>query len=245
MLFDEYVVDFDISRMLKYDEQFTISNCITTLESLLINYERLREQAITERELKIIRLGRKKRQEMAGRHDLSEEDLFPTIRQLEEKYGVECIRDGYLPGKKPKMKHKTAISDRVQKILEELDDDSNNPYRFMPDLEHGYFYTAGSRITLFGDENRWAFVFEKSGYSNRGGSVDIELNYFGNCLVNLETAGMNGMFVCNTKNIHRLRRQIYARILKLFLQKWKQWRFAARQFRSLATQKFIKNTILT
>lgn len=95
---------------------------------------------------------------------------------------------------------KPVMSQRAQKILEKLDADSDNPYRFMPDLEHGYFYTAGSRITLFGDGSRWAFVFEKSGYSNRGGSVNIELSYFGNCLSNLETGGMNGMFVCNAKN---------------------------------------------
>lgn len=92
------------------------------------------------------------------------------------------------------------LSSRAVSILAKMDADTENPYRFRPDLEHGYFYTAGSRITLFGDKNRWAFVFEKSGYSNRGGSVDIELNYFGNCLTNLETAGMNGMFVCNAKN---------------------------------------------
>jgi hypothetical protein len=55
-------------------------------------------------------------------------------------------------------------------------------YNFFLDLEHGYCVTAGSRIHLYGDSTRWAIVFEKSGYENRGTNADIELDYFGNCV---------------------------------------------------------------
>src|SRR5690606_12484622 len=55
-------------------------------------------------------------------------------------------------------------------------------YNFFPDLEHGYFVTAGSRIHLYADSTRWAIVFEKSGYENRGFCGGIDLNYFGNCI---------------------------------------------------------------
>tara|TARA_Y100001934_G_C12156673_1_gene679927 strand:+ start:56 stop:937 length:882 start_codon:yes stop_codon:yes gene_type:complete len=55
-------------------------------------------------------------------------------------------------------------------------------YNFFLDLEHGYCETAGSRIHLFADSIRWAIVFEKSGYQNRGISSEIELNYVGNCI---------------------------------------------------------------
>ena len=55
-------------------------------------------------------------------------------------------------------------------------------YNFFLDLEHGYCETAGSRIHLFADSARWAIVFEKSGYQNRGTSAEIELNYVGNCI---------------------------------------------------------------
>ncbi|MBO0798868.1 MAG: helix-turn-helix domain-containing protein [Blastocatellia bacterium] len=58
------------------------------------------------------------------------------------------------------------------------------PYSFV-DLEHPYFYTANSRLTLFADETRWAMAFEKSGYTPRGHRIELELNYFGNCLENL------------------------------------------------------------
>ena len=55
-------------------------------------------------------------------------------------------------------------------------------YNFFLDLEHGYCETAGNRIHLYADYTRWAIVFEKSGYQNRGGSAEIELNYVGNCI---------------------------------------------------------------
>lgn len=55
-------------------------------------------------------------------------------------------------------------------------------YNFFLDLEHGYCETAGSRIHLYADAERWAIVFEKSGYQNRGTSAEIELNYVGNCI---------------------------------------------------------------
>ncbi|WP_163411010.1 DUF7003 family protein [Flavobacterium ajazii] len=55
-------------------------------------------------------------------------------------------------------------------------------YNFFLDLEHGYCETAGSRIHLYGDSTRWAVVFEKSGYQNRGTSAEIELDYVGNCI---------------------------------------------------------------
>jgi hypothetical protein len=55
-------------------------------------------------------------------------------------------------------------------------------YNFFLDLEHGYCLTAGNRIHLFADDERWAIVFEKSGYQNRGTSGEIELNFIGNCI---------------------------------------------------------------
>ena len=55
-------------------------------------------------------------------------------------------------------------------------------YNFFLDLEHGYFETAGSRIHLYSDTSKWAIVFEKSGYQNRGTYAEIELTYIGNCI---------------------------------------------------------------
>jgi hypothetical protein len=55
-------------------------------------------------------------------------------------------------------------------------------YNFFLDLEHGYCVTAGNRIHLYADKTRWAIVFEKSGYQNRGDDAEIELDYVGNCI---------------------------------------------------------------
>lgn len=55
-------------------------------------------------------------------------------------------------------------------------------YHFWLDLEHGYCETAGSRIHLYADDERWAVVLEKSGYQNRGFRAEIECCYFGNCV---------------------------------------------------------------
>ncbi len=85
----------------------------------------------------------------------------------------------------------------TQEIFNDLD--KYGPYINFLDLADGYFFTAGSRINLFADDDRWAIVFEKSGYHNRGGRAEIELSYFGNCLENLETTGLNGKFVSNSK----------------------------------------------
>lgn len=84
-----------------------------------------------------------------------------------------------------------------EEILQKLD--TLSPYTFFLDLEHGYFYTSGSRITLYADKSRWAIVFEKSGYANRGPAGAIELNYYGNCLTNLDRAGKDDQYILNTK----------------------------------------------
>lgn len=53
-------------------------------------------------------------------------------------------------------------------ILDYLEATDQEIYHFFIDLEHPYFFTAGSRLTLYADDKRWAIVFEKSGYANRG-----------------------------------------------------------------------------
>jgi hypothetical protein len=70
----------------------------------------------------------------------------------------------------------------------------DEPYCFFMDLQHGYFCTANSRLTLSADETRWAIVFEKNGYANRRLRIGVELNFFGNCLCNLDRAGANDRY---------------------------------------------------
>ncbi|GAB4051003.1 DUF7003 family protein [Spirosoma litoris] len=85
-------------------------------------------------------------------------------------------------------------------ILVALDEaDKHDTYNNFLDLEHPYVYTAGSAMNLFADSTRWAIVFEKSGFSPRGGYPGIDLYYFGNCLHNLDKQGAYNQFTSNMK----------------------------------------------
>lgn len=85
-------------------------------------------------------------------------------------------------------------------------------YNFIFDLEHGYFETAGSRIHLYADEERWAIVSEKSGYQNRGTSAAIELNYIGNCINYPVNSYPERNYISNTSEIYLIEPSEFERI---------------------------------
>jgi len=85
-------------------------------------------------------------------------------------------------------------------------------YNFILDLEHGYCVTASSRIHLYADKNRWAIVLEKSGYQNRGGDAEIELNYFGNCINCPVDKYPERNYISNSHNIVLISGDEYERI---------------------------------
>jgi len=97
-----------------------------------------------------------------------------------------------------------------QDILHNLESPDLEDYHFFINLEHPYFFTASSRLTLFADKKRWAIVFEKSGYANRGFRGEIELSYFGNCLRNLKdgednsTSNMKTIVLIDNKEMERI-----------------------------------------
>ena len=74
-------------------------------------------------------------------------------------------------------------------------------YNFFLDLEHGYFATAGNRIHLYADSERWAIVFEKSEYQNRDRAAEIELIYVGNCINYIIDKFPERNYISNTKLI--------------------------------------------
>lgn len=86
-------------------------------------------------------------------------------------------------------------------ILDYLERFDQETYHFFIDLEHPYFFTAGSRLTLCADETRWALVFEKAGYNTGSSAAEIELIYFGNCLMNLKSTIYEDD---NTSNMHNI-----------------------------------------
>ncbi|KXX66488.1 hypothetical protein [Flammeovirga sp. SJP92] len=85
-------------------------------------------------------------------------------------------------------------------------------YNFFLDLEHGYCVSAGSRIHLYADSARWALVFERNGYHNRGFYTNIELNYFGNCIDYPKADGSNSNDITNTSDIILIETSEFQRI---------------------------------
>jgi hypothetical protein len=72
---------------------------------------------------------------------------------------------------------------QAEDILAQLDT-CNSEYTF-PMLDNGYVYPAGTKLTAYRDDRRWAIVIEAIGFSYRGGGhngISNCLHIYGNCL---------------------------------------------------------------
>lgn len=56
------------------------------------------------------------------------------------------------------------------------------------ELGHVYSYLIDCRLNIYRSEDgqRWAIAAERLGYSPRAGAIELDIHYFGNCLINLE-----------------------------------------------------------
>ncbi|MFI5139486.1 MAG: DUF7003 family protein [Sphingobacteriales bacterium] len=75
-----------------------------------------------------------------------------------------------------------------EEILTTLDhSNSRSFYSNFTALGHPYSYLIDCRLNIFrGDQDRWAIAIERLGYNPRGGIIELEIDYFGNCLINLK-----------------------------------------------------------
>lgn len=74
-----------------------------------------------------------------------------------------------------------------EEILNTLDNSNDGFYCSFVELGHAYSYLIDTRLNVFcGDKDRWAIVVERLGYDPRAGAIVLDLNYYGNCLTNLE-----------------------------------------------------------
>src|SRR5436190_23898079 len=74
-------------------------------------------------------------------------------------------------------------------ILDNLDNcNKQGYYCSFIDLGDAYSYLIDCRLNIFRgkDGQRWAIAAERLGYNPRAGGILLEINYFGNCLINLE-----------------------------------------------------------
>lgn len=74
-----------------------------------------------------------------------------------------------------------------EEILNTLDNSNDGYYCSFVDLGHVYSYLIDVRLNVFrGDNDRWAIAIERLGYNPRVGAIVLDINYYGNCLTNLE-----------------------------------------------------------
>jgi hypothetical protein len=70
-------------------------------------------------------------------------------------------------------------------ILDQLDAYAGKEYYQFPDLDHGYLYPVGARLSAYRDSDHWAILFDVLGYNPRSsqhGGISLNLHPFGNCL---------------------------------------------------------------
>ncbi|MFI5204036.1 MAG: DUF7003 family protein [Flavobacteriales bacterium] len=74
-----------------------------------------------------------------------------------------------------------------EEILNTLDNSNDGYYCSFVDLGHVYSYLVDTRINIFrADNDRWAIAIERFGYNPRAGALILDINYYGNCLTNLD-----------------------------------------------------------
>ena len=73
-----------------------------------------------------------------------------------------------------------------QDILTALDHSNDGYYCHFIPLNHPYVYLKDTRLNLFCDGNSWAIAAEILSYPPRGGQIELQVFYYGNCLINLE-----------------------------------------------------------
>lgn len=87
-----------------------------------------------------------------------------------------------------------------KEILVALDDTPTvHPFVSLPRFGNSEHPMTGNRISLYADSLRWAIVFETTSYSYTDWRLELQLNYFGNCLLNLDSVGYHHNLACNSK----------------------------------------------
>ncbi|MCD4793556.1 MAG: hypothetical protein K8R54_10005 [Bacteroidales bacterium] len=75
-----------------------------------------------------------------------------------------------------------------QEILKTLDNSHDGFYCTFVELDFGYSYLIDTRLNVFrGKKDHWAIAVERLGYNPRADAIILDIFYFGNCLINLES----------------------------------------------------------
>jgi hypothetical protein len=91
-------------------------------------------------------------------------------------FGISC--------KSNKMANSTLTE---KSILDTLDNSNDGYYCHFLMLDEAYSYLIDCRLNIFSDnKGNWAIAAERLGYNPRAGGIVLTIQYFGNCLQNLE-----------------------------------------------------------
>ncbi|QNF33354.1 hypothetical protein HUW51_11715 [Adhaeribacter swui] len=75
-----------------------------------------------------------------------------------------------------------------EEILNTLNHSNDGYYCSFVELGHVYSYLIDCRLNVFcANDGRWAIAIERLGYNPRAGAIILDINYYGNCLNNLES----------------------------------------------------------
>jgi hypothetical protein len=75
-----------------------------------------------------------------------------------------------------------------EEILYALDHSFANYHDQFVSLGQAYSYLIDTRLNVFRNtDGRWAIAVERLGYSPRGGSIELQIYYYGNCLTRLDS----------------------------------------------------------
>jgi hypothetical protein len=98
---------------------------------------------------------------------------------------------------------------KTEEILTTLDNSVGVYYSQFLRLDDGYVLPIDVRMNLFAKDDKWALVIERVGYHNRDIHCFLELFYFGNCLIKLDTVNgdvINAKYhvLCSEANLNAL-----------------------------------------
>jgi hypothetical protein len=74
-----------------------------------------------------------------------------------------------------------------QEILDTLNNCNDGYYCTFVELGQAYSFLIDARLNVFiGPKDRWIIAIERLGYNPRADAIILDINYFGNCMTNLE-----------------------------------------------------------
>jgi hypothetical protein len=108
-----------------------------------------------------------------------------------------------------------------EEILNTLDNSNDGAYCSFVELGHVYSYLIDSRLNIFrSDNNQWAIAIERLGYNPRASAIILDIFYYGNCLINLETYNENLKNYCSIYPIENLDETLESESLKSEIETW-------------------------